>query len=292
MKVVFEDLTRRKVYSEVGRCIYCEDSDCYLTTEHLLPAGLLGKHELPKSSCKSCEKKTGRIEGKLLRGPFWPVRAKFGINSGRKKGEQPDKFDRKFWRGENAVILSEPKSEYPLYLPFPVFDLPAKLTGRDWLPDGEAEATDIVSFDDYSALLTIKRSLSRANATKVEIGRMIDPEKLRRFVAKVLHGYAIANLSSEFEPVLGDFIRGKDTGKAGYYVGSFEPHYGPIHKNLDTSRAFGAGLFAMPKGRYSEVYGGLKLFFPFLTTCYIAYLGRIPRPGAEGIQLLPTQIHT
>ncbi len=43
----------RYIYQEVGSCIYCGSTD-NLSNEHIIPYGLGGNLELPKSSCSRC----------------------------------------------------------------------------------------------------------------------------------------------------------------------------------------------------------------------------------------------
>jgi hypothetical protein len=57
--------------------------DAELTDEHIIPFGLGGREILPKASCKTCAKETGRVEHRILRGMFWPIRLRQKVQSRR-----------------------------------------------------------------------------------------------------------------------------------------------------------------------------------------------------------------
>lgn len=76
------------------KCIYCgalkySDAREKLGDEHIVPAGLGGIWLLPEASCQKCERKTGRIEQKVLRGGLRAPRIIRGI--GRLK-QVPESF--------------------------------------------------------------------------------------------------------------------------------------------------------------------------------------------------------
>jgi hypothetical protein len=74
----------RKVYSPVGRCIYCHSTDG-LTVEHVIPFGLGGRLELPESGCHRCSKITSDFEHTCLRTMYGPLRLLYDLPSRRKK---------------------------------------------------------------------------------------------------------------------------------------------------------------------------------------------------------------
>ena len=80
----------KKVYSQVGRCIYCHITDD-LIGEHVIPFGLGGRLELPKSSCHRCSKITSDFEHTCLRTMYGPLRLLYDLPSRRKKN-RPQKL--------------------------------------------------------------------------------------------------------------------------------------------------------------------------------------------------------
>ena len=49
-------LIQTHTYDAVGHCIYCGTKDGKLTTEHVIPYGLIGRLKLPAASCTPCQK--------------------------------------------------------------------------------------------------------------------------------------------------------------------------------------------------------------------------------------------
>ncbi len=74
---------------DVGHCIYC-GSSADLTDEHIVPQSFGGTWVLPKSSCKSCNVVTSKIEQYVARNMYWLPRVKLGIRTNpKRKKEKP-----------------------------------------------------------------------------------------------------------------------------------------------------------------------------------------------------------
>ncbi len=71
--------SEKKVYSAIGRCIYCGAENVTLTDEHIIPFGLGGNWILPKSSCKACATITGQFEQFCLRSMLGNTRIRLNL---------------------------------------------------------------------------------------------------------------------------------------------------------------------------------------------------------------------
>lgn len=272
-----ENLEAKRIHESVGACIYCSQSHQEaggLGTEHIFPKGLGGKHEIPKASCRACEKITGSLEQKLLRGPLWPVRVRLGIHSGRRPGEQPTDFDVEFWSEEERKVLRLPIADIPVHITLPVLKPPALLTGEDWSRDGSFNQFQIISFDGGFIFEDLETAIKNADADKLSLNPIIHPVSWMRFVAKVLHGYATATLKHGFKPYLRDVILGKQDDLAAFYVGSIGDAL-DFGGNL-TSRSLVA-ISLLEKDGKTLVIGYLGLLLPYIETPFFAVVGEINR---------------
>jgi hypothetical protein len=262
-----KDPEERCVYPEAGFCIYCGKDE--LSREHIFPAGLGGKRELPSASCTDCAKITGSMEQRLLRGAFWPVRVRLGIHSGRRAGERPNDFDVEFWKGEERQMLNLPVSKVPVYLMMPVLKPPAILTKQDWAKDGSFNQVTITSFDDGFILDSLNMAIADAGAEKIGLGAVVDTFLLMRLIAKVLHGYAHAELKGKFTPYLNDIILSPKHERSAYYVGGMDTDLTHPTRNR-------LGLGFHHTGNKTLIIGMLVLLNPHLLTSFIAVIGELP----------------
>jgi len=196
-------------YQPVGHCIYCNETEGKLSKEHIIPLGLNGNLILPKASCENCRKITEKFERSCLRQMFGPTRLRLELKTRHKK-ERPTELPTLFIdKDGNKKTINIPVKEFPLMclgarLPPPgitINDPPSTDHGGE-IVCRFAEGIDYKSF-------TKKK--------KVHLGR-IDFSALRRMLAKIAHGYAIANETAEFEPFLPDLILGKANTET-YLVG-------------------------------------------------------------------------
>lgn len=81
----------KHIFPPVGKCIYCGSTN-NLTDEHIVPFGLGGNLELPKSSCKECARITSKFELAVLRGSMRPARIYREIQSRNNHSDAPTNF--------------------------------------------------------------------------------------------------------------------------------------------------------------------------------------------------------
>lgn len=75
MNAVNVSAANAKVFSPVGRCIYCGgDGGGMLTKEHIFPQGLGGGLVLPRASCKACRTEIQTFETICMRQTLLPFR--------------------------------------------------------------------------------------------------------------------------------------------------------------------------------------------------------------------------
>lgn len=251
----------RHVYAPVGFCIYCGRSDGVdLDVEHIFPAGLGGKHELPKASCRDCAVITGRLEQQLLRGPLWPLRVRLGIHSGRRPGDQPTDFDVKFWRGNESIAVRMAANDMPAVLLLPTLGGPTILTGEDPLPNGRFREMSIVGIgvdpmEEIQKSTSSQRLTLKSGYTAMQLPPMVDAYQLSRFAAKVVHGFAYGKLGSgSFRPLLSDLILGQGNVRSSLWVGT-----GPAFKEPPPSTHLLA-LWSTEKDGKSLLLGGMAVF--------------------------------
>lgn len=178
------DLTG-KVYSPVGRCIYCGGTGD-LTNEHILPFGLSGTALLPKASCRACARITGDVEQKLLRGSFWPVRVFRDLKSRTKHRDAPASYPVTLLHGEREELVELPLDHVPILLPFPHFALPTHLSGAPPVHGITVTRMPAVLFGSRRPE-DVAREMG---ATGIRLHRQERPAWFARMVAKI--GYAFA----------------------------------------------------------------------------------------------------
>lgn len=172
-----------RVLSRVGRCIYCARPD-RLTKEHIIPFGLSGTDVLLDASCQDCAKETGRLEARLLRKIYLPIRIHHNLRTRRPK-ERPTKL---VMKGTHVVsgqarVIELPAKKFPhssigLVLPPPEI----------FRPPGESPMAKVW----YRAI--IEKSVGDAFGPdwKFDVVSHAEIAAIARFYAKIAHGYAVA----------------------------------------------------------------------------------------------------
>lgn len=190
-------------HKPVGRCIYCGATHD-LSDEHIIPFGLYGRMVLPKASCPTCAKTTGRVERFCLRNMFGRYRLRFNFPTRRKK-DRPTRINARFVTEAGKVItVSMPVEEHPTHLAMPKFDVPTILTPGRPSPVNlcDTEAWGFTHDDEECRAM-----LDKYDATAMETSIYV-PEFFATMLAKIAHSYAVARLGADaFEPFLTDMIR-------------------------------------------------------------------------------------
>jgi hypothetical protein len=203
----------KKRYSAVGRCIYCGAYASKLQDEHIVPFGLVGDLVvLPKSSCTQCASITGKTEQYCLRGMLGSFRVVIGSPTRRPK-ERPKtialrrgRFDPAIGAFESPQTLTIEPKDMPLMYPSVAFPGAGILENRH--PDTQVNWRMSLhgNTEDYKEFV---RAQGSQNATAIA---PIYPLEFVRMVAKIAHGFAVAELTMNgFYPFLLPLILGKVT---------------------------------------------------------------------------------
>lgn len=205
-------------YAPVGKCIYCGATAKPLTTEHIIPESLNGQNELPKASCTDCAKIINGYELTVGRTIFGDFRIKYGLRSKRSRKLRPETIDIEFAQtlDANSPITTKtiPRKEFPSPIMFYKFQKATLLRGLpfgtgifEWVPIIISDQTKMKAFHD-------KHGHSRHKFRT-------SPYELARMLAKIGHGFAVAELGIDgFSPLKEnlDVILNK-TDDVGYTVG-------------------------------------------------------------------------
>ncbi len=206
-----EITTKPKRYRPVGRCIYCGRKSGKLSDEHVIPYGIAGNSViLPKASCSRHGKATGKIETVCLRHLWWPLRTQLGLPTRGKRPPKNFNLRRVKVTGEysdgrlDCVLVSDIKvtpEEFPFVYTALKLPPPAILVGRNPVEDVNYKVWCAFSEEEFK-----KYSLGDKHGTIIA---PIEPETFCRFLAKISHAYAVAELGfGAFRPVLAEFIIG------------------------------------------------------------------------------------
>ena len=217
------------VYPPVGRCIYClGDGSGRLKREHIIPYSLNGTQILPKAVCGACEGITSYFDGVIARKVFYHLRthARFRSRSGL-----PTEFPLilTFADGHEERVMV-PAEQHPASLILPHFDPPSLLSGNP--SDGNYHLTTVRWMRASQAHGDLLKSKG-ANGSEVEL--FVMPQQFARFLAKIAHSYAVAQLGlTGFRPILTDLILGRILERGPEFVGGQQetppPASGVLHE--------------------------------------------------------------
>lgn len=206
-----------KLYPAVGRCIYC-GADSYtaeggeLHLEHIIPLALDGELELPRSSCRTCERITGRLEQIVLRGSLHGIREHLGLKS-REKDGRPNTLPIFGVRnpGEKEQRIDIPIEDYPCALLL----LVAHEAGI-FLPPGGGEHEGMVwAYNTKDIPQFISKYKLHSFAPPA-----LDSFSFMRMVGKIGHAFLTAEMGiGSFQPTLPEMILGKSEDHF-RYIGS------------------------------------------------------------------------
>jgi hypothetical protein len=193
-------------YDAVGRCIYCGATRYSgaeirpLSDEHIIAEGLSGTLVLPRASCRSCAKVTGKIEGNVLRTILWAPRTLMNLRTKRPR-ERPTKFTAMATVSGKDVNIDLPIEDYPTMLFFPGLGPPGILVGR------ARELGDMRQMWTYNMNLNLKTFAKYGIQSMASA--VMDTHRFSQMLAKISHSFAVARLGLEgFTPLLLDHILG------------------------------------------------------------------------------------
>ncbi|GAB2808174.1 hypothetical protein [Dyella kyungheensis] len=198
-------------YDPAGFCIYCGDSQSKLGEEHILPLGIAGNALVfPAASCSTCAAVTGKVENELLKQGLGLFRHRINSPTRRRKDRPAEPLvgiGRRLGDGplqDSGERMAIPIMEVPVaYFCLKFLRLPGILSGL--LPSGE------ITWEFWCRAWEAEAALQRVRPTQegLHLGGL-RPITFARFLAKVAHGYAVAEIGLEsFEPLLLDLILGR-----------------------------------------------------------------------------------
>lgn len=184
----------KHIYPPVNRCIYCDSAEGKLSSEHIVPFGLLGRHELPEASCRDCAEKTGRIENIVLKDYMGGFRSRmqFPNRRGRKRNYPLKCYE--FIGSDNSFRAVEiSPDEYPKTLFLPKLSRPGMfLTPEQNRRIASAPLEWWIHHDDHGAKI-LREKLGFIPLFVIEP----DVSALAHMIGKVCHSYACAVIGYE-----------------------------------------------------------------------------------------------
>lgn len=224
-----------KRYEPIGVCIYCGNTS-NLSDEHIIPFGLGGRMELPKSSCKLCSDKTSLFEMTCLRTMYGPLRQLYALPSRRKK-KQPKKLPLKvkYKSTDNWTEVLVDQVDYPFLITFPKFSMPNLITGEE-TPDRKGAATNRLWIRGASAYEVFFDHLQRLTL-ELQVHSIMPESKAHmeefcQMLAKIGYSYAVAELGyGKFKPLLLSHIVDKELSNCANFIGSLDRDEAPS-KNI------------------------------------------------------------
>ncbi len=200
------------VFGPVGHCIYCGgDGGGALTREHVNPKGIGGGIILLDAVCKPCQKTIHAVETTCMRKTLLPYRRFVGLvnRPNDLPATLPLLLDLEL-KGPTRVTLDE----HPNVVVLPgLRELPGILTGHR--PTLKLEF-EYKIFGALNIVDEIKRRLQQ----QVLVGIDLDGYAWVRMLAKIAHGYAVAQPGFDgCSPLLPDLILGRNPALASRLVG-------------------------------------------------------------------------
>lgn len=169
--------------------------------------------------------------------------------------------------------------DYPINLMLPVFSWPALLTGKDPVKWGRGLWHKFFTKVD-GPLLARKYGLTQFATSSV------DTLSVARSLAKIAHSFAVTTLGLDgFEPVLCNYIQGREDLSAGLYVGSWSE----VPPAEDSGHQIQLSLEAASNGTLYLV-ASIRLFSWFGAPVYHVVVGTelADRPLAPALMAMST----
>ncbi len=193
-------------YKSVGICIYCgssaysnDEPERKLGDEHIIPLGIGGTLILPEASCQKCEKTTSLFESHCIGRLFHSARPHMPFARGRGRLKR-DRVATRVGRAGTEVKI--PVSEHPGMLVMFKFDVAAAITDFNPAPAFGGQAVICPIVQDFG------RKVDKAKG--VHFALNFPAESFGRFLAKIAHSYAVAELGvNGFVPCLKSVLVGE-----------------------------------------------------------------------------------
>jgi hypothetical protein len=207
-----EPSTPKPPYPAFGSCIYCRPGDTapqHLGDEHIIPLSFGGRITLPRASCRHHETITSRFETHCLEGMIGTARYHLGLR-GRQKFKRRDRLPVLTDDG----IQSVPIADHPSALIMPKMPPPTIYYTPHRTEDLPLAVRICITPVGKDMMERAKRIGKSVNLTKGIIA--LD---FYRFIAKIAHSYASAELGRTFEPFLINLINCETPTFASHLIG-------------------------------------------------------------------------
>ena len=211
-----------KVYEPLNRCAYCAStviaSTDELTKEHIIPFGFGGELILPKASCKLHQKETSRVEAFVLRRYLCALRSHLSLPS-RNPANRPDGYKLTLRRGSHSWKKKVKLADHPGVVRFMMF---AESAGRI-LGRAREQATWSVRFIDAEIFPDTKLRVALLGADSFEDTVTINAMALARFIAKIGHCFAVAELGFDaFEEMYVTHLITSESQDWNHWIGGYD----------------------------------------------------------------------
>lgn len=196
------------------RCIYCLEDDGHfnqLTREHIIPQKLNGKLILHRASCKACARIINQqIETPLLSDFLKSPRTHLGMPTSRPQEKLP--IGR--WMAPTSEIPENMRDVNFRFDQIPVHDHPFRILRPVFLPPSilwDEPASENFTVTKIQAYFDGRPTPPGAPGEQTAEFQKFSPDILLRFIAKIAHGAAVAELGLDaFSPLLPDIILGRN----------------------------------------------------------------------------------
>ena len=244
---------------DIGECIYCGTIGGSLGKEHAIPYGLNGPWTLLRASCLRCADITHRFERDTLRSLLLPIRTVLAMRT-RRPEMRPQSIPLVLESNGVQRTIQVPPTEFPLYLPTPLFPAPGFVAG---IPPSPRISTRLNFL--HIAGPSFEQVLQHHGVDFVGARLNFSPPDFARTLAKIAFTAAIHALG--VAPFLNSPIRRAILGEdpcVGHWVGSW------IGEPINETK----GLHAMKiRASGPNVHVVLRLFAQFGAPEYHIVLG-------------------
>ncbi len=205
----------RKRYDSADACVYCGSTVTYRTMEDIIPKMIGDGLRLPRASCTPCQQIINKVETACCNNNFQYGRPHFGVRGqkAKRKHRARIKLSPKGSPDTHIKATSLSLSDHQGIMVFTTYPTPPQIL-RGVPPEDVTHTTALVFVHkDFHSRL--------AKLNKVQHLGSSDPILFGRLVAKIGHGFAMAELGpGTFEPFCADFILGKDDRHPAYWIGT------------------------------------------------------------------------
>jgi len=263
--------SRPHVYKPATRCIYCGLSreDARLTKEHIIPLSFDGRFIFPNASCVKCAGITSRFERTCSQQIFDHLRVHYQLPT-RRPQNRPDAFPLDYNENGNTVTRMVPVLQHPFVVALPNFETAGMLADR--MVSDRMENVEFRGFASYPMGL-VPGPNSNFVGPSFNMQLRADPFAFARVLAKIAHGFAVAEYGmGAFTSFLTPIVLNQ-TNMVSYYVGST-----PDKKSYGiASKLHILQLKEYHLGQATLLLCYIKLFAPFPFPIYEVVVGRFPK---------------